>query len=51
MASKKPILTSQIQVIEKILEDKVSAIILENNYEKGIEELLSNKKLCQKISY
>ena len=50
MASKKPILTSKIQVIEKILEDKESAIILENNYEKGIEELLSNKKLCQKIS-
>tara|TARA_B100001093_G_scaffold427446_1_gene421795 strand:+ start:672 stop:1871 length:1200 start_codon:yes stop_codon:yes gene_type:complete len=50
MASKKPILTSKIQVIEKILEDKLSAIILENNYEKGIEELLSNKKLCQKIS-
>ena len=50
MASKKPIVTSKIQVIEKILEDKESAIILDNNYEKGIKELLSSKKLCQKIS-
>ena len=50
MASKKPILASKIQVVEKVLKDKESAIILNNNYEKEIRELLSNNTLCQKIS-
>jgi glycosyltransferase involved in cell wall biosynthesis len=50
MAAKKPIVTTKIEVIEKILKHNESGVVVENNYSQAIVDLLSNIDLMIKLS-
>jgi glycosyltransferase involved in cell wall biosynthesis len=51
MAAKKPIVTTRIEVIEKILKNKESGILVnDDNYVKAIEELILDNVVSKKMS-
>lgn len=50
MAAKKPIITTKLEVIEKVLKHNESAIITDGNYGEEIKLLLANNNLIKKLS-
>ena len=50
MASKKPIITSNIETIKKVLKNRESGILVDGKFENVILDLLVDDKLCSKIS-
>ena len=50
MASKKPIITSNIKTIKKVLKNHESGILVDDKFENVILDLLVDDKLCSKIS-